>query len=354
MFNKFIEKITNYFLLEETKENKKEKVTHFDDTETRDLDDTVTLVTEDFSKYWWSFQATNELPESILFTGEHKSITRIMYSEIETDKFPLIEIPSTVMDIMSKLQNPEFIYSEITTMVNKSPGLSGEFIKVANSSLYSRGEETSDLSTALPRLGKDNIRAVLYMYSSKMSFSKDNRFNVLAERIIEHSYATGLIASYLSQRFFPNPDLAFLAGLLHNIGKLGILKALPEIFEFPEDFTAELTEAMFDDIFPDLYEKAGGFLAQNWNLDPNVLDAIKHHNNYTEVFLEDEISIHLSALINISALMARMLGYGRAIDHNIDVFASLSTIELNIERDKSTMQFLEDIPGIVNYKTDSK
>ncbi len=352
---KLIDKIINFFM-ETPVEEKKEKKNFslYEDTETRDLDDTVTLVTEDFSEYWWCYKIEGEVNIPIMFSGEQEQITKKMNADIDSDKFPLIEIPSTVMEIMSKLQNPEFIFGEINSMVNKSPGLSGEFIKVANSSLYSRGIETSDLSTALPRLGKDNIRAILYMYSSKMSFSKESKYNILAEKIIEHSYATGLIASYLSQRFFPNPDTAFLAGLLHNIGKLGILKALPDVYEIPEDFTAELSEAMFDEIFPGLYEKAGSALAENWNLDPTVLLAIKHHNNYMEEYIEDEIAMHLSALINISALMARMLGYGRIIDHDIEIFGSLSTIELNIERDKDTIKFLEDIPRIVSFKSDKK
>ncbi len=348
---KLFEKIINFFLLPENQiEESKKPYTLYQDIDTKNLSDIIPEVITDYSGYWWSFKVGEIKNEDTVFTIDSDTITDAIYKKIEAGEFPIIEIPSTLMDIMEQLQNPDFIYGEISNMVLKSPGLSVEFIKIANSALYSRGHETSDLISALPRLGKENIRALLYMYSSKVSFAEDRRFNILAEQIIEHSYATGLIAGYMSQRFFADSEMAFLAGLLHNIGKLGILKALPDVYEFPKETETDLTEKSFDGIFTNLYEKAGAYLAKDWKIEKHVLIAIEHHNDYEEISLEDEISTKLCALIDISSLMARMLGFGKEIDKDVDLFSSIAAMELNIELNNTTISFLEDIPKIVSLK----
>ncbi len=346
-----LDKIIDFFF--DKKGNQREN--NFDDTATRaDIDCSEFREEEvDYSDYWWCFQAS-ELEEVPMFEDiDPEVISKELNKKIDDDEFPVIEIPSNVMKIMNILNNIDFEYNEVANMINHSPAMSGEFLKVTNSSLYSRGNKISTLSAALPRLGKDNVKAILYMYSSKMSFSGNPLFNELATQIIEHSYATALIASFLSQRFFPNHDLAFLAGLLHNIGKLGILKALPDLYDFPTTVDFELTEKTFENIFNNVYEKAGVCLAKNWDIDETVINAIEHHNDYFQVGTPDDLSLHLSAIVNVSSTMARMLGKGQVLEIDLDVFSLPATIELAIERDKDTLALFDDIPKVLNYKMES-
>lgn len=308
-------------------------------------------------KYWWCFEG-NELDATpSLKDIDSETIYAELNRKIEANEFPVIEIPDTVMRTMQLLNNPEFDFAEVAGVVNRSPAMAGEFLKIANSSLYSRGVEVRDLRTALPRLGRKNLKAMLFMYSSKLSLADNPVVNELAVSIVDHSYATALIAGYLSQRFYPDPDSAFFAGLLHDIGKLGILRALSQqkrTFEIDETSEAEdfsMNDAV-EQLFPTLHEKAGRFLGENWKLDETVLDAIEHHHDFRDTGFEDEtqLSLHLSCLINLSDSMARILGMGRRIGR-VNIFGEEACVELNIEKNIETIEFLEDIPKIIDYKT---
>ncbi len=301
--------------------------------------------------YWWCFEGHPNENVPVFESLDPEIITGELNKRIDNDEFPVIEIPSHVMKTLQILNNPNFDYGEVSALVNHSPAMAGEFIRVINSSMFSRGVQINDLKLALPRLGRDNIKALLYMYSSKMCFVKDPLFNELAISIVDHSYAVGLIASFLSQRFYPDPDGAFLAGLLHDIGKLGVLKAVSENFAIPKDLDVKITDEVFDNIFPHLHERAGKFLASNWKINETVMAAIEHHHDFMDTpWEEDEqLAMHLSCIVNISDTMARVLGFGRKIGPT-NIFSEPSTIDLSMEKDLSTIKFLDEIPKILSFK----
>jgi putative nucleotidyltransferase with HDIG domain len=376
LFKDIKSKIVNFFLEEDDGSRGKEKTENrnleetdifskdelLDDTDTTSLD-----VMKDYSKpikpqkkddindedYWWCFEGHPPVGEVQELEGvDDEKVYLELSRRIDNDEFPVIEIPDNIMKTLKILNNPEFDYAEVSNLINHSPSMAGEFIKVINSSLYSRGVVISDLKLALPRLGKDNVKALLYMYSSKMSFDKDSPFHEVAKEIVDHSYAVAIIAAYLSQRFYPDPDGAFLAGLLHDIGKLGILKAISETCTLPKKANFNVTLETLDNILPRLHGKAGRFLAENWKINKVVVSAIEHHHDFVDIgFTEDEqLSYHLSALVNLSDTMARVLGYGQRMDP-VNIFSLASTIDLSISRDFETIQFLENIPEIVAFKS---
>ena len=176
----------------------------------------------------------------------------------------------------------------------------------------------------------------------------------MARKIIRHSYIVAVIASYLSQRYFPEPGLAFLAGLLHDIGKLGILKELSLDPKFCLRLKPDANEDMFDSIFAERHEKIGLKLGQQWKMDDLTLAAIERHHKFWEFDFsdEDQLDYHLCLLINLSDTIARILGEGRPIGKT-NLFLEPATIDLNIEKNISTIEFFAEIPGIVTHKAAS-
>ncbi len=302
--------------------------------------------------YWWDYEGKPETEAPVFEILQDDRVAQELNRKIDSDEFPVIEIPGNVMKTMEILNKPDFEYSEVSELIRHSPAMTGEFIKTLNSALFYRGEAITDLKLGLPRLGKDSIKAMLYMYSSKMSFSKDVLFNNLAKKIVEHCYSVALIASHLGQTYYANPDEAFLAGLLHDIGKLGILKALTETYELPEEIDFEMTEELFDDIFPELHEKAGAFLAKDWKIDNNVIFAIEHHHDFAthNDFDKEDQGYHLSALVNISDTIARMLGNGRTLGKT-NLFDLPAAQVLSVEKDNNTIEYLADIPQMLKTQT---
>ncbi|OGV56818.1 MAG: hypothetical protein A2017_21605 [Lentisphaerae bacterium GWF2_44_16] len=346
-----------------SKKEKKSESGNYEDTDTASMDDDelVTFARRmnkpqddiDDSQYWWCYQGDPPLDVVPVFEEiDDAKVSDELNKKLDADEFPLIEIPENITKTLRILNNPEFSYADVSSLIHHSPSMAGEFIRVINSSLYSRGIDISDLKLALPRLGRENVKALLYMYSSKLSFSGDPLFNDLAVEIVEHSYATALIAAFLSQRYYPDPDGAFLAGLLHDIGKLGILKAISDTYKLPKKVHFQVTEEIFDNILPQLHPKAGKFLATHWRVDDNIISSIEHHHDFFDFGFpeEEQLAHHLSALINLSDTMARILKKGRRID-KVNIFDLSATIDLAMDRNHETIKFLDNIPQIVAFKT---
>ncbi len=311
---------------------------------------------ENDEKYWWCYAGSEKSNSGILEIPYDpvtlKEVIQHLNEKIEKGDIPVFSIPQHLMQVMKLLSNDDFDYAEVTALIEKSPALAGMFINSINSAFYSRGFAISDLSLALSRLGKNNIRALLQLYSIKIGFTGDRRFGRLAEGIIHHSYVVAVVASYLSQRYFPDPSLAFLAGLLHDIGKLGILKELSLNERFCKNLKGDIQEYMFDRIFNNRHEKVGSVLGKKWNMDPVSLSAIEAHHNFWEYPFseEDQLDYHLCLIINLSDTIARILGKGRPIG-KVNLFREPATIDLCIEKDNSTLDFLDSIPEVVENKT---
>jgi len=306
-------------------------------------------------EYWWNFvpPAQAEAP-SFEKLDEELVLNQLRY-RIERRELPVIEIPSNVMRTLKILDDPDFSYTEVAELIERSPAMAGEFIKITNSSIYGNGSAVRDLKSALPRLGKTKLKSLLFIYSSRMNFLGNKLFNNLAVDIVEHSYAVGLVAAYLSQRFFADPDTAFLSGLLHDIGKLAIIKGIIDTHTIPSDLGFAITEDTFSSIFPQLHEKAGQLVAENWKLDEDVKMAILHHHDLKLTgtkSLDPETTINLCHLIHISDTIARMLGKGRPIKTPVNLFKMQSAAILGLDKTWDNVSFLKEIPNIVNFKLD--
>jgi len=329
----------------------------YEDTDTDNIGVTSDFKKEpqdpaDYSEYWWCFvgNADEEIP--VYSQIDPEKVQSELHKRVEAGQFPIIEIPENAMKAIELLNNPEFDFAAVAHLINKSPAMAGEFLSLVNSSSYSRGVKISDLRVALPRVGRENVKAMLYLYSTKMSIAASAALNDLAVKIVDHSYATAITASYLSQRYFPDPDTAFLSGLMHDVGKLGIIKGIAEDYAEIKDVKGDLMEEHFGTTFPELHEKIGVNLAKRWGIDELVISAIEHHHDFFAYGFDydEQEQFSLSALINLSDIIAKILGKGRQVDA-VNIFDLAATRELNIEMDKSTMAFLDELPGIISFKS---
>ena len=309
----------------------------------------------DDANYWWCFEGHPHEDIPLFDIINNNLIINDIKANIKSGALPVIEIPDNVMKTLRLLDDPEFSYRDVAQLIERSPAMAGEFLKITNSSLMNTGSATiHDLRTALPRLGKVKIKSMLYMYSSKINFMNKSVFDTLAVDIVEHSYAVGLIAGYLSQRYFTNPDVAFFAGLLHDIGKLAILKSIADSYDIPKQPGMMFREEMFDRIFPELHEKVGLYIAQSWKIEDAVKAAILHHHDLyvsPNDYSSPEMVENICCLINISDTIARILGKGKHIGP-VNIFHEDAAVRMNMAKNWSTVEFLNNIPGMMNFKLD--
>ena len=259
----------------------------------------------------------------------------VLYDELEItlkeSRLEVIEIPETISAVLGIIHRKHFWYSEVVELIERSPVLTGDFLSIVNSAAFSRGIFIYDLSLALPRLGRTKIQSILFLNASKMSLPETPLFKSITEEIISESQVVAKICRILSPVFRIDSSEAFLSGLLHNIGKIGLLKQIHKHYNLPDDLDIEYHQTLFKNIIPHFENKASRIIGEYWKLDKKTINVISRHNELDRL-LRDGIRgpvLQLAALVNLSVYLARIMGYGESVIGETKVFDQQSCKILN-------------------------
>ena len=134
--------------------------------------------------------------------------------------------------LMATLAREDVMLTELADWIEKDAVLAGNVLRIVNSAAYGRSASVSSVRQAIAILGTVKLRnIVLAMQVARMLTQlklpkgwSDSRFNL-------HATATALMADLLAQ-YIPidYAEGAFIAGLMHDIGKLMFAVGLPESY----------------------------------------------------------------------------------------------------------------------------
>ena len=117
----------------------------------------------------------------------------------------------------------------LASLIEQDPVLAGSVLRLANSALYSQKQTVSSVAGAINLIGIDRLRNVVTALSVSQMWKRiPNADGWSTADFNEHGLATAILAGSLADHV-PNdfPEGAFLAGLLHDVGKLLIVLAAP-------------------------------------------------------------------------------------------------------------------------------
>lgn len=147
-----------------------------------------------------------------------------MLEKLIDDSVAVRALKPAVQQVLRVLDSPDCSAQRLASAIRQDQALSIRIVKVANSSLYGRGDYADSVLKAVSRIGVEQIRATVLSVEIVDAFSKvvfQNR--IQPEWFWEHAITVGVLATRLSQlsgQNFEKCDTAFTAGLLHDIGRL--------------------------------------------------------------------------------------------------------------------------------------
>ena len=202
----------------------------------------------------------------------------------DRNNFPVLHPDAARLQDEITKKNPDL--SRVKQLILNDPTLTGEILKVANSPYYKGLGEVSTIKEAALRLGQNElfnitIRVILRKnFSSKIPMIRERQDNLWA-----HSVAAAFASLWLCRhlKFMDLIPKAFIAGLLHDMGKLCLLSAVEQLMIAEKD-NVKLTADLVEKILVNLHEKQGFALLSAWHL-PDLYCRIArdHHvDNYEE------------------------------------------------------------------------
>jgi putative nucleotidyltransferase with HDIG domain len=214
--------------------------------------------------------------------------------------------PAIAQRVLALVGHEEVPIQEVGDLVKMDPSFSAEILRLANSALFGGRHAVKSVSQALILLGLDRVKTLATMVAVKRMVRSSIGIEAL-RKVWMHSLVTALVAEEAARVTGIAADTAYTAGLLHNLGTLGLMSAYPEEYVRMLDVTAEFGFDLMQterDLFDINHCLAGCYLAQAWDFPDELSAAIAVHH---EVPVPGEAS--LDNVVKVSWRLSETLGY---------------------------------------------
>ncbi len=190
-------------------------------------------------------------------------------------------MPQILIKLLAHLQADDLGMPELAALVAKDAGMTGKILSVANSSAYHRTGRQPNLEQAMVALGTDMIKTLVISDSVFQTFNSFPNSGATDLRAFwKNSLTAAVLARELARHLnYSQPEEAYLAGLLHNVGRLALLATAPKEYGF--NFTARDDEdlcAVEQRTLQITHAEAGAWLIERWQLDSFLSDAVLYHH----------------------------------------------------------------------------
>lgn len=211
---------------------------------------------------------------------ENKPLIDIITEKLESNTLELPVFHTTAIKLQKVLGQPDFTIEQVANLIVADQALASQVLRMANSSFYSGLSKVATIRDAIVRLGAQEI-ANLVMMASQMDIYKSANpaLNGYMQRLWKHALGCALGTKWLATKmgFRHMAQEAFLAGLLHDIGTLFLLKVLEEIGA-SRPSGLNLAEPVVMEILDNMHVEQGYRLMLRWNLPETYAEIVRDHH----------------------------------------------------------------------------
>lgn len=205
-----------------------------------------------------------------------KQYVSLLLRAVRNDGVEIPAMPTDLMEIQRLLSSPDTEIADLAKAVQRDPGIAAKFVSVANSPLYRGIREVSSVREAIVRIGLNHAGMILLAIISSSKLFKVPGREEEAKWLHAHSLSTAVTCQYLARLAGENEESAFMAGLLHDLGRVFLLSMAQEVFRTSRGEHAVTSECL-EELSTHAHAGFSALTAQYWNYRGNVVSAIQHH-----------------------------------------------------------------------------
>lgn len=214
-------------------------------------------------------------------------------------------MPHAVMRLLEVTNNERTTASDIEKIVFEDQALAARLLAITNSAAFGLPGRVDSVARAVVILGFQRVRSVA-MSLAAMSIFKSKTPRVREEQMLlwRHSFATAAAAKAIARhRSFSSEDaeLAYLGGLMHDIGKLFLLTYFEApYFAIKERARNSLEDSKFEiGVYGSDHSTVGMQLAKAWNFPLSLVHTIgKHEGPFQGVWSPGIFAVHVASRLS--------------------------------------------------------
>jgi len=243
-------------------------------------------------------------------------------------------MPHVASKVLELSGNPNTSPVKLQQIISDDQAMAARILKIANSAMYACSRKIKTLTEAIVMLGFNSIRSLVVTSAARNLYSSSNSRMGLKERLLwEHSIGTACACRLLVQTGSPHlGEEAFLAGLMHDIGKLVLNQKAADRFDevvqtvYNENTMFVETERAllgFD------HAEVGAMLVNKWKLSP-ALELIIANHHKPETFNPDN---PLLLYLDLANEICKQQGIGFIHHEGADLVGTASNRILGLSED---------------------
>jgi len=212
------------------------------------------------------------------------TITRLSAEEVAREVADLPAIPSSIVAVIDACDDPEITVGRISQVILRDQSLTAGILRLANSAFYGHPRQVTTISDATLLLGFSTIKSLaISTHTSGLLAGPLPGYGLQRGELWQHSVAVAFTARRLAIEAGVEPvEEAFVAGLLHDIGKVILSSrmedAFDEVIAVAEERRAPLHEVEVELLGFD-HAELGAQIAATWNFPPELEEAIRVHHD---------------------------------------------------------------------------
>lgn len=176
--------------------------------------------------------------------------------------------------------DPDFEIEKVIRLITSDTALTGEILRVANSALYAGLSKVATVRDAIVRLGSKQVFRLAMQACEKEQYqARSPVLDALMEPLWRHTLGVAHGSAWLAQKlgYRDLEQTAFVGGLMHDVGKLLLVKVIDDVFSGP-DAPGGLTDQLVREILDSAHTTRGYELAQGWGLPEEYGRIIRDHH----------------------------------------------------------------------------
>jgi len=208
-------------------------------------------------------------------------MNRLLPEQLAAGVQDLPSLPAVVMELLSSIEQDDIDISVLAKKVSYDQALTAKTLRLANSSSFGLQVKVTTIQQAITFLGFQATRNLITAAAITGCFPSGRCEGFHDKAFWRHSIATAVCARALARRMRFNQDIAFTAGLLHDIGKLVLVTGHPDAYAQVVAWRAQHGGDWLDAERAVLgidHVDAGVALADHWNFSDTMRHAIACHH----------------------------------------------------------------------------
>jgi len=197
----------------------------------------------------------------------------------------LPSLPPLFDRLMDLIESQETSATQIAEVINEDIAMAAQILKLVNSVFFNLSRRIETIHEAVSYLGLDILRQLVLAQHLFAQCSEQERVTFKLDELWQHSLCTATLAKAIAENdnvSVATSNSAYLAGLLHEIGKLILIRHLPDIYgEILQEVKLQGKSQVQTESerLGTNHAIIGGYLTSLWGLPHTITEAVALHHD---------------------------------------------------------------------------